>query len=219
MNKIIYRITLDMFEVTTQTTIKAKKGDTACSIIMTLADKGKIYNITEGCYAVFSAKKPDGNYLFNGETCYIKDNTIVYDFTDQTATCEGPLECEVILYKGENRLTSPRFILLVDDTVYNGEEIFSSPEADAFNKLYNDVQTALKNGEFKGDKGADGTVAFEDLTEEQKASLKGDKGEVDYAVVDNAILEVLVVFDLAPMLLDADGAVLCDKNDEILVNM
>ena len=71
----------------------------------------------------------------------------------------------------------------------------------------------------RGEKGADGSLVFEELTEEQKALLKGDKGEVDYAVVDNAILEVLVVFDLAPMLLDADGAVLCDKNDEILVNM
>ena len=29
----------------------------------------------------------------------------------------------------------------------------------------------------KGDKGEDGTVTFEDLTEEQKASLKGDKGD------------------------------------------
>ena len=29
----------------------------------------------------------------------------------------------------------------------------------------------------KGDKGADGTMTFEDLTDEQKASLKGDKGD------------------------------------------
>ena len=29
----------------------------------------------------------------------------------------------------------------------------------------------------KGDKGADGTMTFEDLTAEQKASLKGDKGD------------------------------------------
>lgn len=29
----------------------------------------------------------------------------------------------------------------------------------------------------KGDKGADGTITFEELTPEQKASLKGDKGE------------------------------------------
>lgn len=34
----------------------------------------------------------------------------------------------------------------------------------------------IKNGS-KGEKGADGTMTFEDLTAEQKASLKGDKGD------------------------------------------
>ena len=55
MERIKYRISLDMFEVAAQTTIKAKKGDTACSIHITLTENGKIYNITDGCYAVFSA--------------------------------------------------------------------------------------------------------------------------------------------------------------------
>lgn len=32
-------------------------------------------------------------------------------------------------------------------------------------------------GNIKGPAGKDGTVSFEDLTEEQKASLKGDKGD------------------------------------------
>lgn len=51
---------------------------------------------------------------------------------------------------------------------------------------YNDIQQKVANGEFngkdgekgeKGDKGEDGTLIFEELTEEQKASLKGDKGD------------------------------------------
>ena len=41
------------------------------------------------------------------------------------------------------------------------------------NKL---VNILVAKGE-KGDKGADGTVAFESLTEEQRLSLKGDKGD------------------------------------------
>lgn len=167
MKKIKYRISLDMLEVASQTTIKVKKGDTACSILITLTENGKIYHISEGCRAVFSAKKADGNYLFNSETCSIVDNTIVYDFTKQTVTCEGIAECEVILYKGEEKLTSPRFDMLVDNTVYNGEEIISSPEADALDKLIDEaneliteVETKLENGDFVGEKGD-----------------KGDKGE------------------------------------------
>ena len=36
----------------------------------------------------------------------------------------------------------------------------------------------------KGDKGADGTVAFDSLTDEQKAALKGDKGDAPQKGVD-----------------------------------
>lgn len=193
MNRIKYRISLDMFEVATQTTIKAKRGDTACSIHMTLTENGKIYHITDGSYAVFSAKKPDGNYLFNGETCRIEDNTIVYDFTEQTTSVEGIVECEVILYNGEDQLTSPRFNIKVDSTVYNGEDIISTPEADALkilideaNAVIDEVETKLENGDFVGDKGDngvsvthswDGTVLkVTSASGSSSADLKGDKG-------------------------------------------
>lgn len=145
MNRINYRISLDMFEVAAQTTIKAKKGDTACSIHITLTENGKIYNITDGCYAVFSAKKPDGNYIFNSDTCSIEDNAIVYDFTEQTVPCEGVVECEVILFKDEQRLTSPRFNLVVDSTVYNGEEIVSSVSIDVFDQMIEEVKDRATN--------------------------------------------------------------------------
>lgn len=185
MKRIKYRISLDMFDVTAQTTIKAKKGDTACSIHITLMENGKIYHIADGCHAVFSAKKPDGNYLFNGETCRIEDNAIVYDFTEQTTPIEGVVECEVVLYKEDDKLTSPRFNLIVDGTVYNGEEIISTPEADILGKLISEatelvdgVENKLQNGEFVGEKGDKGDpFTYEDFTEEQLESLKGDKGD------------------------------------------
>ena len=144
MNHIHYRVYLDMFEAISQKTIKAKKGDTACSIHITLTERGKIYNIPDDCRATFSAKKPDGTFLYNEETCRIEDNAIVYDFTEQTTACEGNVECEVILYKGDKRLTSPLFTLFVDGTVYNGEEIVSSPEADALKKLVVELEEKAK---------------------------------------------------------------------------
>ena len=79
MNHINYRISLDMFDTSSQITIKAKKGDSACKIHITLTENGKIYNIAEGCYATFSAKKSDGNFIYGN--CTIEGNTIVYDFT------------------------------------------------------------------------------------------------------------------------------------------
>ena len=149
MERIHYRISLDMFDTVSQKTIKAKRGDTACDVNITLTENGKVYKIADGCYATFSAKKPDGNFILNRETCYIKDNTIVYEFTEQTTICEGIVDCEVILYGADgNQLTSPRFSLLVGGTVYNGEEIISSTEADALKETveiaerFKDVKTA-----------------------------------------------------------------------------
>lgn len=145
MQRIKYRISLDMLEVASQTTIKAKKGDTACSLVMTLTENGKIYHITDGCSAVISGKKSDGNYLFNGETCRIEDNTIIYYFTEQTVPIEGVVECEVILYKDNEQLTTPRFNILVGATVYDADAIVSTPEADALKEFIEESENRVNN--------------------------------------------------------------------------
>jgi hypothetical protein len=164
MNVLKYRVSLDMFDTLSQITIKAKKGDSACQIHITLTEKGKIYHIGEGCYATFNAKKSDGNFIF--DKCTIEDNSIVYEFSSsidedgnaQISACEGIVECEVTLYNAEShQLTSPRFTLFIDGTVYNGEEIISTPQANVLKELINEanslideVETKLENGEFKG---------------------------------------------------------------------
>lgn len=177
MKAIDYRVSLDMFDVSSQTTIKAKKGDSACKIHITLTENGKIYKISEGNYATFSAKKSDGTFVY--DKCTIENNTIVYDFmesvtedgTCQISACEGVVSCEVALLNNKaEQLTSPRFTLIIDDTVYNGEDITSSPEANALkglikeadeavnsaNKMVADIEQKLEDGEFVGEKGDKG---------------------------------------------------------------
>lgn len=198
MNVLKYRVSLDMFDTLSQTTIKAKKGDSACQIHITLTEHGKVYHIGEGCYATFNAKKSDGNFIY--DKCTIENNTIVYDFSSsidedgscQVSACEGNVECEVTLYKANGeQLTSPRFILYIDGTVYNGEEIISSPETDVLKGLIiearntvDEVETKLENGDFVGEKGEKGDAfTYEDFTEEQLAFLKGEKGD-DYTLTN-----------------------------------
>lgn len=164
MNNSIHRISLDIHDTGSQVSISAKKGDTARSIYITLTENGKPYRIAEGCSAVFTAVKPDKNYLFND--CTIKDNVIVYDFTEQTVPIVGQVHCEITLYDADNeRITSPRFDFVVDDVVYNDEEIVSSDEATALisataeakavtkqaENIVNEVEQKLANGEFNGD--------------------------------------------------------------------
>ena len=194
MNVINYRVSLDMFDTLSQITIKAKKGDSACKIHITLTKNGSIYKIGEGCHATFNAKKADGNFVYN--SCTIEGDTIVYDFTssvDEDGICqisayEGAVDCEVTLFKDNEQLTSPRFTLVIDGTVYNGEEIASTPQSDILKELINEandtvneIETKLANGDFvgeKGDKGDKGDpFTYEDFTEEQLAGLKGDPGK------------------------------------------
>lgn len=196
MKDINYRVSLDMLDVLIQRTIKAKKGDSACKIHITITEHGKVYKISEGCSATFNAKKSDGTFIY--DECSIEGDTIIYDFASsidengvcQLSACEGTVDCEVTLYNANgDKLTSPRFNLIIDGTVYNGEEIVSSPQsdvlkglikeasdtADKVNNTVDEIESKLESGEFKGEKGDPFT--YEDFTEEQLQNLKGEKGD------------------------------------------
>lgn len=194
MNVINYRVSLDMFDTLSQATIKAKKGDSACKIHITLTENGKIYKISEGCYATLSAKKSDGTFVY--DNCTIEGNDIYYDFTSsikdgftQITACEGIVECEVALYKGSEQLTSPRFTLVVDGTVYNGEEIVSSDEADALKSL---IQVAHGFVEMAEDSAQSASVSATTATESadiatEAAASASFSAEASSAYMDRAI--------------------------------
>jgi hypothetical protein len=123
------------------------------------------YTISNDCLAVFTAKKADGNILYN--ECSIIGNAIIYEFTPQTTSAVGKAECEIKLYGAENKLiTTARFTLIVDDTVYNeGDEVESSDEFSALtalvseaNTLIRDIERKLANGEFVGPQGNNGIL-------------------------------------------------------------
>lgn len=164
MNVINYRVSLDMLDTSSQATIKAKKGDSACKIYITLSQNGKIYKMSKGSHATFSAKKSDGTFVLY-DKCDIEGDSIVYDFLSsvnddgcQITACAGTVECEVTLFNGSEQLTSPRFTLVVDGTVYNGEELKSSDEVNFLEDLIekaedtvSEIEEKLANGEFNGD--------------------------------------------------------------------
>lgn len=142
MEYIVHRVFLDMHTVSSQVSLRVKKGDTNRKICATLREGGKPYQISDDCYAVFSARKPDGNFIYND--CLIEGNTITYTFTDQTVPAVGNMDCEIVLYNGEGRvITSPCFTMIVEDRVYNDEEIVSSSEANALIKLFEQADAAV----------------------------------------------------------------------------
>ena len=141
MNFFTYRISLDIRETTSQAFINVKKNDTARKFIFTLTDNGRAYQITEGCTAVFRAKKPDGTILYNN--CPIVGNAMEYYLTSQTVAAVGIVECEITLYGSNSKqITSPRFSLAVDDVLYSDSEVESKDEFTALTGAIDEVRAS-----------------------------------------------------------------------------
>ena len=140
-----HKITLDIHKTVSAVSVRVKKGDTGRRLLIHLAEKGFPYHISNDCYAVFTATKPDGKVVFNN--CYIEDCMIAYDFTEQTVAVAGLVECEIILYgSGGKQITSASFTILVEETIYDTEtEIESTNEYNALAALIAEVQE-MKNG-------------------------------------------------------------------------
>ena len=181
MTHSFYKISLDIHDHGSHVSLKAKKGDTGRLLHITLMDGRKPYVITNECRAVFTAKKADGNILFNH--CSIIGNTICYAFTPQTTCVVGKADCEIKLYGADDQLlTSARFALLVEDTVYNeGDEVESEKEVSALTQLMSDATTIVKRvedklaaGMFKGDKGDKGDTG--DRGPQGEQGIRGESG-------------------------------------------
>lgn len=165
MTNSYYKISLDIHDHGSNVSLRAKRGDTGRLLYITLMDGRNPYVITGECRAVFTAKKADGNILYN--ECSIIGNTITYAFTPQTTSSVGKADCEVKLYGAEDKLiTSARFALIVEDTVYNeGDEVEPMSEVTALTALVSEattliheVERKLANGEFIGPPGNNGIL-------------------------------------------------------------
>lgn len=140
----IYRISLDINEHGSQAVVKAKMTDTGRKLHITLRAGGMPYTIEDNCYAVFTATKPDGSILYNA--CTIEGNEIVYEFKEQTCTAVGRCPCEIKLYGLDDKLiTSPRFALLVDGTVYPDGRVESRDEFSALTALVSETLEVSKD--------------------------------------------------------------------------
>lgn len=129
MNYSTYRFTLDIHQTRSQVSIPVLYQDTWVQLFINLTDGGKPYKIEEGCKAVLYGKKADGKALVND--CEIIDNNtrIKYTFNDQTASCIGSVDCEIRLYSKDGlQLTTPSFVVLVEDRVIRDEDIVESDD-------------------------------------------------------------------------------------------
>lgn len=140
MNYSDYRFTLDVQIHQSQVSVPVTLGDSARRLCIGLTDGRKPYTIEDGCRAVFNAKKPDGSTIKND--CIIERNTILYEFTEQTTSVEGVVNCDITIYDTDGKvLTSPQFIIVVDKrAVRDGEIPLSESESTTLDKIITSEQ-------------------------------------------------------------------------------
>ena len=197
MNIAIHRISLDIHNTSSQTSVSVKRGDTARGLHITLTENGKPYKIADGCSAVFRMKKPadkDGNRAIVYNDCVIEGNIIIYNLTSSNTEVVGAADCEITLYGAEKEvITSPHFSMVIADTVNTDGEVETighnefaalvnaTAEAKAVTE---EVEQKLANGDFVGEKGEKGDQGLQGEKGE-----KGDKGEdADPQLFANAVI-------------------------------
>lgn len=123
MRDSIYRITLDVHRVASQIQVSAKHHDRNRSMEITLMENGDPYIIADGCKANLVIKRPDGYVAVNTCSILTPQSKILYDFTFFATSVVGIYDCELRLTDAEDELlTSPRFTILVDETIYEEGE-------------------------------------------------------------------------------------------------
>ena len=163
MNDSSYKISLDIHEHGSQAVLKAKRTDTGRRVCISLRSGGTPYIIAEDCYAVFTATKPDGSILYNA--CTIVDNEIIYEFTEQTCAVVGRSRCEIKLYGLDDALiTSPRFVLLVDGTLYPDGKVESSDEFTALTHMVSEGLAATRNANLATEEATQAATKAEDAS-------------------------------------------------------
>ncbi len=129
----IYPFTLELQKTLSQISIPVTVKDNKRRFLISLTNGGKPYTITDGCRAAFTGTKADGKILYND--CVIMDNTVIrYDFTEQTTSAPGRIDCQLKLYGEDGEiLASPRFTMVV-----------YKPAVDIDNKVSEDEKTTIE---------------------------------------------------------------------------
>ena len=117
-----YRFTLDIHKTKSQVAIPVLQGDTMIQLYISINEGGTPYQIAEGCTAKLVCRQPSGRAFVRA--CEISDNRIVYTFDEDTASSIGVSTCEVrISSPSGGILTTPRFLVVVEEKVLSDEEI------------------------------------------------------------------------------------------------
>ena len=184
MERSVFRFTLNMHNHRSQASVSVFRGDTAIRLCFALADGSNVYKIEDGCVAILSGTKADGNKLWN--RCTIENNTIIYDFTKQTASCVGIANCEITLYGADEEIiTAPKFIIVVDEREFSDQDVnVSESELNAMDIVMSAAALISQNG------GISGVIVDRELSQ---SSVNPVQNKVITQTIENILSRIRVL--------------------------
>ena len=163
MQNATHYISLDIHDTASQAVVSVKKGDSKRKIVANFTEHGKPYPIDADCTATMRFKKPDGTVVYS--TCSVGLSSVVCDLTTQATAAVGSVGCEITIYGADKKqITSPRFEMIVDDTLYSDSEVESSNEFTALTQAmaqFGGVSGATQRAEAAAEAAAASATAAE----------------------------------------------------------
>jgi len=190
MNQIEHRIRLDVLKDSVQAFLRVFLNDTRSrKLIISLMEGSSSYPLYGVTTAALKARKPDGTILFN--SCEVGNTAIIYEITAQTTAAAGDVECELVLYgEGGGVLASPKFKIIVAETIVSDSEVESTNE---FTALTEAIQAAE---EFKTPYTAGDGINISNKVISIKKAENGTVG---------GIKAIAKTTETVPVAVDADG--------------
>lgn len=133
-------VTIDM-ATDYSNTITAKQNDSARTVLVTLVNKGEVYQLPSSSVK-FYALKPDGTRVFNDVLSIdVKNGTVEVKLTSQTLAEVGKVRCELAFYEGTNILTTVCFNIKVEQGVRSDSAVESTDDFSALTSAISTLDT------------------------------------------------------------------------------
>ncbi|MBP3589502.1 MAG: BppU family phage baseplate upper protein [Muribaculaceae bacterium] len=146
-------ITLDVNEGTSRQVVSCRQNDNGKRLIISLNQSGRPYFVDADISVVVAGTRADGFTFFNEAT--VEDGRVFYELTEQNTGAVGTARAELRLYKGEQLIASPAFVIEVTASAMDDGEVIEGAEATALSQLLQEADTAIKTMQAETDEAID----------------------------------------------------------------
>ena len=113
-------------------------------MLFQILDNGVKFNLENKIVRIY-AKKPDGNEVFNDATIDTNEGMVEVQLTSQMLAVPGIIDAELVIYEGEQILSTMNFKITVEESFRNENSIESSNEYSALTKTLYEVEKIKQN--------------------------------------------------------------------------